>query len=142
TAMTAQTPAQGWRDEESMTIHTEPLGASSDTYTAHGGQRNEGTDLELDWVRDSRVNRSAVERRAATLTTRRSVKKQWQAAWLLKAISDIALSTLGGEGTAGRVRRLCANGVCPVRRDLLEELVVADLGINVGGVCVYHEMVP
>ncbi len=104
--------------------------------------RNEGTELMLDWVQAARVNTSAVERRAATLTTRRSVKKQWQAAWLLKAITLIDLTTLAGDDTAGRVRRLCAKALNPVRSDLLEELGVADLGITVGAVCVYHDMVP
>ncbi|HZW28373.1 MAG TPA: deoxyribose-phosphate aldolase [Trueperaceae bacterium] len=104
--------------------------------------RNEGTELTLDWVQAARVNKSAVERRAATLTTRRSVKKQWQAAWLLKAITLIDLTTLAGDDTPGRVRRLCAKALNPVRRDLLEELGVADLDLKVGAVCVYHEMVP
>lgn len=104
--------------------------------------RNPGTELMLDWVQAARVNRSAVERRTSTLTTRRSVKKQWQAAWLLKAITLIDLTTLSGDDTPGRVRRLCAKALNPVRRDLLEELGVADLGLTVGAVCVYHEMVP
>ncbi len=110
---------------------------------AHGGlERNPGMPLELDWVQGARVNRSAVERRAATLTTRRSVKKDWQAAWLLKAITVMDLTTLAGDDTAGRVRRLCAKAVRPVRDDLLEALGVSDLGIKVAAVCVYHEMVP
>jgi deoxyribose-phosphate aldolase len=125
-----------------MTIRTEPLGATPHSGPAPGLERNEGTDFELDWVRDARVNRSAVERRAATLTTRRSVKKDWQAAWLLKAITLIDLTTLAGDDTPGRVRRLCAKAVNPVRQDLLEELGVTDLNITVGAVCVYHEMVP
>ncbi len=104
--------------------------------------RNDGTDFELDWVRDARVNRSAVERRAATLTTRRSVKKEWQAAWLLKAITLIDLTTLAGDDTAGRVRRLCAKALNPVRLDILEELGMADAGLTVAAVCVYHDMVP
>lgn len=104
--------------------------------------RNAGTDLELDWVRDARVNRSAVERRAATLTTRRSVKKDWQAAWLLKAITLIDLTTLAGDDTPGRVRRLCAKAVNPVREDLLASLGMADAGLTVAAVCVYHDMVP
>ena len=104
--------------------------------------RNDGTDLELDWVRDARVNRSAVERRAETLTTRRSVKKDWQAAWLLKAITLIDLTTLAGDDTAGRVRRLCAKALNPVRDDLLEELGMADADLTVAAVCVYHDMVP
>src|SRR5690606_37249571 len=128
--------------EESMSIQTEPLGAPPSTHSVPGLERNEGTDLDLDWVRDARVNRSAVERRAATLTARRSIKKDWQAAWLLKAVTLIDLTTLAGDDTAGRVRRLCAKALNPVRADLLEELGVADLGITVGAVCVYHEMVP
>src|SRR5690606_2883158 len=71
-------------------------------------ERNPGVPLELDWVRDVRVHRSAVERRAATLTTRRTVKKDWQAAWLLRAITCIDLTTLSGDDASGTVRRLCA----------------------------------
>ncbi len=97
--------------------------------------------LELDWIREVRVNRSAVERRAATLGSRRSVKKQWQAAWLLKAISCIDLTTLSGDDTPGRVRRLCAKARQPVRPDLLEALGVAEVGLTTGAVCVHHEMV-
>ncbi len=87
------------------------------------------------------MNRSAVERRAATLGTRRSVKKHWQAAWLLKAISCIDLTTLSGDDTPGRVRRLCAKARHPVRQDILESLGVGDLGLTTAAVCVYHEMV-
>ena len=97
--------------------------------------------LEIDWIRQARVNRSAVERRAATLGTRRSVKKHWQAAWLLKAVSCIDLTTLSGDDTPGRVRRLCAKARQPVRQDLLEALGVGDVGLTTGAVCVYHEMV-
>ncbi len=104
--------------------------------------RNEGMALELDWVEGVRVNRSAVERRAATLTTRRSVKKEWQAAWLLKAITLIDLTTLAGDDTVGRVRRLCAKAVQPVRHDLLEDLGMSGVRITTGAVCVYHDMVP
>ena len=124
-----------------MSVRTETW---EDTATSGGHQlsRNEGTELQLDWVHGTRVNRSAVERRAATLTTRRSIKKEWQAAWLLKAITLIDLTTLSGDDTAGRVRRLCAKALQPVRRDLLEELGVDDLNLTVGAVCVYHDMVP
>jgi deoxyribose-phosphate aldolase len=98
--------------------------------------------LELDWIREIRVNRSAVERRAATLGTRRSVKKEWQAAWLLKAITLIDLTTLAGDDTPGRVRRLCAKARQPVRRDLLQALGMGDESVRTGAVCVYHAMVP
>ena len=106
-----------------------------------GEGRNGGMELELDWVREARVNRSAVERRAATLGTRRSVKKEWQAAWLLRAVSCIDLTTLAGDDTPGRVRRLCAKARRPVREDLLEALGMGDAGLTVGAVCVYHAMV-
>ena len=105
-------------------------------------ERNPGTALDLDVVRSLRVNRSAVERRAATIPTRRTVKKEWQAAWLLKAITMIDLTTLAGDDTPGNVRRLCAKAVHPVRRDLLESLGMADVDLTVGAVCVYHAMVP
>ena len=103
--------------------------------------RNPGMPLELDWVRDLRVNRSAVERRAATIPTRRTVKKEWQAAWLLRAITYIDLTTLQGDDTPGNVRRLCAKARQPVRTDLLEALGVSHLPIRVGAVCVYHALV-
>ena len=104
-------------------------------------QRNPGFPLELDWVRDVRINRSAVERRAATVVTRRTVKKQWQAAWLLRAITLLDLTTLAGDDTPGYVRRLCAKAVRPVRGDLLDALGVAQLQPQVAAVCVYHQLV-
>jgi deoxyribose-phosphate aldolase len=97
--------------------------------------------LELDWVEEVRVNRSAVERRAATLRTRRTVKKEWQAAWLLRAVTLMDLTTLSGDDTPGRVRRLCAKARRPVREDLLEAMGAAQLPIRVGAVCVYHTFV-
>jgi deoxyribose-phosphate aldolase len=103
--------------------------------------RNPGIPLELDWIREIRVNRSAVERRAATLGKRRTVKKEWQAAWLLRAITCMDLTTLAGDDTPGRVRRLCAKARQPVRQDLLDALGAASLPIKVAAVCVYHTMV-
>ena len=105
-------------------------------------ERNPGTGLQLGWLRNVQVNRSAVERRASTLAGRRSIKKEWQAAWLLKAISCIDLTTLAGDDTPGKVKRLCAKARQPVRQDLLDELGVPDLGLTTGAVCVYHAMVP
>lgn len=107
-----------------------------------GAHRNPGFPLELDWVRDVRVNRSAVDRRAATIGTRRSVKKDWQAAWLLRAITLMDLTTLAGDDTPGYVRRLCAKAMRPVRSDLLEALGARDLSITTAAVCVYHQLVP
>ncbi len=104
-------------------------------------ERNPGSPLDLDLVRALRVNRSAVERRAATIPTRRTVKKEWQAAWLLRAITCLDLTTLQGDDTPGNVLRLCAKAQHPVRRDLLDALGAADLGIRVGAVCVYHAFV-
>ena len=104
-------------------------------------ERNPGTSLELDWIRDVRVNRSAVERRAATIPTRRTVKKEWQVAWLLRAITFIDLTTLSGDDTPGNVRRLCAKARNPVRADLLEAVGAASLDIRTGAVCVYHNLV-
>ncbi len=103
--------------------------------------RNPGTAFERDWVEDIRVNLSAAERRAATLVTRRTVKKDWQAAWLLKAISCIDLTTLSGDDTPGKVRRLCAKALRPVRQDILAELGADGLDLTVGAVCVYHGLV-
>jgi len=104
--------------------------------------RNPGMPLNLDLVLAQRVNRSAVERRAATIPTRRTVKKQWQAAWLLRAVTLIDLTTLSGDDTAGNVRRLCAKAMNPLRDDLARLLVVEDLHLTTGAVCVYHTLVP
>ena len=78
----------------------------------------------------------------ASLPGRRSVKKEWQAAWLLKAVSCIDLTTLAGDDTPGNVARLCAKARNPVRADILDALGVRDLNITCGAVCVYHEMIP
>jgi len=101
--------------------------------------RNPGMALDLDWVANVQANTSAIERRAASLPGRRSVKKDYQAAWLLKAITLIDLTTLSGDDTAGRVRRLCSKARQPVRTELLDALGVD--GITTGAVCVYHDMI-
>jgi len=106
--------------------------------SGHALHPNRGTSLNLDWVESVRVNTSAVERRAATLATRRTVKKDWQIAWLLRAITCMDLTTLSGDDTDERVRRLCAKARHPVQQELLEKLGVGDLEIKVGAVCVYH----
>src|SRR6266478_3281663 len=104
--------------------------------------RNPGLPLDLDVIRALRVNRSAVERRAATIPTRRTVKKEWQAAWLLRAITCMDLTTLQGDDTPGNVLRLCAKARRPLRQDLVDALGVGHLDIKVGAVCVYHALVP
>ena len=104
-------------------------------------ERNPGMPLDLDVVRSIRVNRSAVERRAATIPTRRTVKREWQAAWLLRAITLIDLTTLSGDDTPGNVRRLCAKARHPLRDDVIDALGARELDIKVGAVCVYHAFV-
>ncbi|MCS7058223.1 MAG: deoxyribose-phosphate aldolase [Meiothermus sp.] len=108
----------------------------------HALPRNPGTPLDLGMLEEARVNRSAVERRVATLPARRTVKKAWQAAWLLHAVRTLDLTTLSGDDTPGTVRRLCAKARRPVQPDLLAALGVEGLRLTVGAVCVYHEMVP
>jgi deoxyribose-phosphate aldolase len=103
--------------------------------------RNEGMPLTLDLVDDIRLNFAAAERRIAALPGRRTVKKDAQAAWLLKAITCIDLTTLAGDDTASRVRRLCAKAVSPVRPDMLDALRMGDRRIMAGAVCVYHRFV-
>jgi deoxyribose-phosphate aldolase len=103
--------------------------------------RNPGMPLDLEWLEEVRVNRSAVERRAATLRGRRTVKKEWQAAWLLRAVTLMDLTTLSSDDTPGRVRRLCAKARRPIRSDLLEAMGAEQLPIRVGAVCVYHAFV-
>jgi len=105
-------------------------------------ERNPGTPFDPGVAESALVNKSAVERRAATLPTRRTVKKEWQAAWLLHAIKTIDLTTLSGDDTPGTVRRLCAKARQPVRPELLQALGVAQRPLTAGAVCVYHEMVP
>jgi deoxyribose-phosphate aldolase len=102
---------------------------------------NSGIPLDLSWVQNVRVNTSAVERRALTQVARRTVKKEWQAAWLLRAISCMDLTTLSGDDTEDRVRRLCAKARQPIQQDLVQKLGIEELRIKVGAVCVYHTFV-
>jgi len=102
-------------------------------------QRNDGIPLDFSWVKAVQANTSAIERRAATLPGRRSVKKDYQAAWLCKAISLMDLTTLSGDDSEARVRRLCAKARQPVRPDLLAALGME--GLTTGAICVYHDMV-
>ena len=97
--------------------------------------RNPGIALDFGWVRGVRIDRSAVERRAATLTARRSIKKAWQAAWLLKAVSVLDLTTLAGDDTPARVRRLCAKARRPLRADLLDALGMGGRALSGGPRC-------
>ena len=101
--------------------------------------RNSGTDLNIDWINAQQANTSAIERRASSLGARRSVKKHYQTAWLLKAITCIDLTTLSGDDTAERVKRLCDKAKQPVRANILEALGLDN--IAVGAVCVYQDRV-
>ena len=105
-------------------------------------QRNPGLPLDLDWVLSVQVNTSAIERRCKTLPGRRSIKKNHQAAWLLKALTCIDLTTLSGDDTEQRVRRLCRKARMPVRRDLMRALDIAPERVHTAAICVYHEMIP
>ncbi len=104
--------------------------------------RNEGIPFNTAFFDNININKSAVERRAATLPNRRTVKKEYQAAWLLKAISCIDLTTLAGDDTKGNVTRLCAKALSPVRHDLLAAMDMLDMNIRTGAVCVYHNLIP
>ena len=103
--------------------------------------KNNGSPLKLEFINEVRVNKSAVEKRCASVINRRTVKKHNQAAWLLKAITCMDLTTLSGDDTEGRVMRLCSKAKNPLRNDLLEDLGIEDLDIKVGGVCVYHQFI-
>ena len=104
-------------------------------------QRNPGIPLDLDWVDVVQINRSAVERRCSSLTKRRSIKKEWQAAWLLKAIRCMDLTTLSSDDTPDRVRRLCSKALRPLKQELTNDLGITSLNLTVGAVCVYHALV-
>jgi deoxyribose-phosphate aldolase len=102
---------------------------------------NHGIPLNLDWLERVRVNTSAVERRTQTHTARRTIKKEWQVAWLLRAITCMDLTTLSGDDTDERVRRLCAKARQPIQDELVRRLGIEELGIKVAAVCVYHRFV-
>lgn len=123
-------------------IKTVPLRPANSLVPTAGHARNPGTELNLDWLEGIQVNTSAVERRTQSIGGRRSVKKEWQAAWLLKAVACMDLTTLSGDDTPGRVKRLCAKAKHPIRPDLVETLGIEKLKLTTGAVCVYHEMVP
>src|SRR5205823_14151818 len=102
---------------------------------------NRGIPLDLNRVEDVRVNTSAVERRAQSHTARRSVKKQWQVAWLLRAITCMDLTTLSGDDSHQRVLRLCAKAKQPVQQSIMKQLGLDDFQLKIAAVCVYHSFV-
>lgn len=118
-----------------------PFDTAIASYGGRELQPNRGVPLNLDWVDAVGVNTSAVERRAQTIGTRRTVKKDWQAAWLLRAISCMDLTTLSGDDTEERVRRLCAKARQPLQHELVTKLGIESLHLKVAAVCVYHTFV-
>lgn len=104
--------------------------------------RNNGLPYNEKYFNEININRSAIERRVNTLSGRRTVKKEYQAAWLLKAISMIDLTTLAGDDTRGNVHRLCEKAKDPIRPDLKEKLGIAHMNLSTGAVCVYHNLIP
>jgi deoxyribose-phosphate aldolase len=127
--------------EQQDSLHR--AGAPTVPVTLHGRDLtpNQRIPLNLDWVEEVRINTSAVERRAATIGTRRSIKKDWQAAWLLRAIACMDLTTLSGDDSAERVKRLCAKARKPLQAHLVKALGIEELNLHVGAVCVYHAFV-
>src|SRR5690349_22967493 len=138
-----KTPAMS--DPDRLSVRMPGAVSPSDTaiaqYAGRELQPNRGTPLNLDWIDAVRVNTSAVERRAQTLVTRRTVKKEWQAAWLLRAITCMDLTTLSGDDTDERVKRLCAKARQPIQQEIVSKLGVDSLNIKVAAVCVYHTFV-
>ena len=113
---------------------------SDEIETTRSDLRNPGIDFSLDLISSISVNRSAVERRCANYGPRRSIKKENQAAWLLKAITLMDLTTLSGDDTVARVRRLCRKARQPISINLEKELGIESLNLSVAAVCVYHDM--
>src|SRR5271170_7153840 len=131
-------PGSGSRGDDRSSGHD--AGAIA-TLSGRALQPNSGIPLDLHWVRDVQANTSAIERRVQSQVARRSVKKEWQAAWLLRAITCMDLTTLSGDDTDDRVRRLCAKAQRPIRNDLVRKLGVEELGVKVAAVCVYHTFI-
>jgi len=121
--------------------HESHSGTAIATFSGRPLLLNTGIPLSLDWVREVRVNTSAVERRVQSHVARRTVKKEWQAAWLLRAITCMDLTTLSGDDTDERVRRLCAKARHPVQQEIEQKLGIEELQIKVAAVCVYHTFV-
>src|SRR5438876_1043310 len=138
-----KTPAMS--DPDRLSVRMPGAVSPSDTaiaqYAGRDLQPNRGIPLNLDRIDAVRVNTSAVERRAQTLVTRRTLNKEWQAAWLLRAITCMDLTTLSGDDTDERVRRLCAKARQPIQHELIQKLGIESLNIKVAAVCVYHTFV-
>src|SRR3979490_355152 len=129
------------RERQAPRVPILPSDTAIAKYAGRDLQPNRGVPLNLDWVNAVRVNTSAVERRAQTIGTRRTVKKEWQAAWLLRAITCMDLTTLSGDDTDERVLRLCAKARQPLQQEIVQKLGIESLEIKVAAVCVYHRFV-
>jgi deoxyribose-phosphate aldolase len=131
-------------DQNRNLVH-ERLARGAEKAIANLGERlllpNGGVPLDLNWVQEVHVNTSAVERRAQSQVARRTVKKEWQAAWLLRAITCMDLTTLSCDDTEERVRRLCAKARQPIQQELAQRLGIEELGVKVAAVCVYHTFI-
>ena len=139
--VTRRVDSPGSLDERTLQASISPADTALAYLSGRALQPNRGVPLNRDWIEDVRVNTSAVERRAQTLVTRRTVKKEWQAAWLLRAISCMDLTTLSGDDTDERVRRLCAKARQPIQQELVKLLGIESLEIKVAAICVYHTFV-
>jgi deoxyribose-phosphate aldolase len=128
-------------DRQALQSPISPADTAIANYAGRDLQPNRGISLNLDRVEEVRVNTSAVERRARTHVARRTVKKEWQVAWLLRAITCMDLTTLSGDDTDERVRRLCAKARQPIQPELVQKLGIESLDIKVAAVCVYHTFV-
>src|SRR6201998_3792426 len=137
------------RDHSNYAHDSRDRGSTRDAYPANSiaslnGQSllaNSGIPLDLNWIGEVRVNTRPVERRTQSQVARRTVKKDWQAAWLLRAISCMDLTTLSGDDTDERVRRLCAKAKHPLQQEIVQKLGVEELDIKVAAACVYHTFV-
>jgi deoxyribose-phosphate aldolase len=126
------------REPETIVSHIPDQESSLALLGGRPLQPNSGIPLDLNWIQEIRINTSAVERRAQSQVARRTVKKEWQAAWLLRAITCMDLTTLSGDDTEDRVRRLCAKARQPLQHDLVHKLGIEELDVKVAAICVYH----
>ncbi len=129
------------KQEDGKKWHGEHIANKAKLFNIFAMKRNEPIPFDPAWIDDIRINTAALETRVADLPARRSVKKAHQAAWLLRAVTCIDLTTLSGDDTESRVRRLCAKAERPISRDIIEALDCENLNITTGAVCVYHDMI-
>ena len=56
------------------------------------------------------------------MTKRRTVKKEYQVAWLLKSITLLDLTTLSGDDTFGKVEKLCQKALNPISSNTVSNI--------------------